>query len=423
MPERLAIPDDAGYHLRAPSLTPWYWRWVWARRIITNACRASDSPRPFAGTDDQLDSITTPASEQCESALPGLRSSQGGNAVTLDDLRQRLMRGMVIPAHPLALTRERRLDEQRQRALSRYYLQAGAGGLAVGVHTTQFAIREDAGMHRAVLQISAEAARAHPLPVVLVAGICGSTPQAAREAAMAASLGYDVGLVSLAGLSDADDEALVNHCAAVGRTLPVFGFYLQPAVGGRRLGYGFWRRLAEIETVVAVKIAPFNRYQTLDVMRAVADSGRAGQIALYTGNDDHIIEDLLTTAQFADVTVRFHGGLLGQWAVGTRRAVQLLEKAQRARQDSAMAWELWQTAPQLTDTNGALFDAANGFRGCIAGIHHVLASQRLMAGRWCLDPTEDLSPGQEAEIERVRRAYPHLHDDDFIAENVHTWLS
>ena len=330
---------------------------------------------------------------------------------------------MVIPAHPLALSAERKLDERRQRALSRYYLDAGAGGLAVGVHTTQFAIRNDAGMHRAVLSISAQAAREHEWTTVLVAGICGTTEQAVQEAEMAAALGYHAGLVSLSALAEADEDALVRHCAAVGEVLPVFGFYLQPAVGGRTLPYTFWRQLAELDRLVAIKVAPFNRYGTLDVMRAVAESGRAEQIALYTGNDDHIVEDLLMEAEFGGVSVSFCGGLLGQWAVGTRAAVDLLTMLRRVRFGLANPYDAWRIAPQMTDTNSALFDAANGFRGCIAGIHHVLAGQGLMAGRWCLDPDEDLSPGQESEIERVRTNYPHLHDDAFIRENLEAWLA
>ncbi|MBM3493625.1 MAG: dihydrodipicolinate synthase family protein [Armatimonadetes bacterium] len=339
------------------------------------------------------------------------------------ELRHRLSRGMVIPAHPLALTSERRLDSRHQRALGRYYVAAGAGGLAVGVHTTQFAIRTaGSGMHRAVLDIAASVAAESGRDVVMVAGVCGPTVQAVNEAEMAASLGYDVALVSLASLADATDAELVEHCAHIGSVMPLFGFYLQPAVGGRRLSPAFWSRLAEVETLVAIKVAPFNRYQTLDVMRAVAESGRHDEIALYTGNDDHIVEDLLMSARFAGVEVHFSGGLLGQWAVGTRRAVELLVEVRTVRKQRSSPWQLLDRSAEITDTNAALFDAANGFRGCIAGIHEVLVRQGLMADRWCLDPSEDLSPGQANEIERVLRAYPHLHDDAFIAEHLDDWL-
>ncbi len=366
----------------------------------------------------------------------------------LTGLRRRLLDGRVIPAHPLALTAERRLDERRQRALGRYYLAAGAGGLAVGVHTTQFAIRDDPALHRAVLEIAMESARERLAasasrvlgedggdrgqpssdPPVMVAGVCGRTEQALREASMAANLGYDVALVSLSAMRDEPESDLVEHCARIGEAMPIFGFYLQPAVGGRRLSHRFWARLAEVERLMAIKVAPFNRYETLDVLRAVALSGRAGEIALYTGNDDHIIEDLLMefacgSAAGASTSVGFVGGLLGQWAVGTRRAVELLGRIKAARSSGVGIAELLALAPQLTDTNSALFDAANAFRGCIAGIHEVLVRQGLMAGRWCLDPREDLSPGQSEEITRVLNAYPHLHDDDFIRKHLDAWMN
>jgi dihydrodipicolinate synthase/N-acetylneuraminate lyase len=318
-----------------------------------------------------------------------------------------LREGVVIPAHPLALTAERKLDERRQAALTRYYCDAGAGGVAVGVHTTQFAIR-GAGLYRPVLELAAAAASGRP--VLKVAGICGKTAQAVSEAVLARETGYDLGLLSLAALKDAADAELLEHCRAVGAEIPLFGFYLQPAVGGRPLSYDFWRRFCEIEAVVAIKVAPFNRYQTLDVVRAVAESGRAGEIALYTGNDDNIIPDLLT---------HFRGGLLGQWAVWTRRAVELLE---RIHHRCGIAELLAESAP-LTDANAALFDARNGFDGCIAGLHEILRRQGLLAGRWCLDPAEDLSPGQMAEIDRVTAAYPQLNDDEFVRQNLDRWLS
>jgi dihydrodipicolinate synthase/N-acetylneuraminate lyase len=350
-----------------------------------------------------------------------------------DSVHKQLLRGVVIPAHPLALTAQRTLDERHQRALTRYYCAAGAGGLAVGVHTTQFEIREPQfGLLEPVLRLAAEEARAFRQAtgkeIVLVAGAVGETPQAIREAELAAELGYHAVLLSLAALRDADDDTLLAHCRAVARVLPLFGFYLQPAVGGRVLSYNFWRRFAEIENVVAIKIAPFNRYQTIDVLRAVAESGRAQEIALYTGNDDHILLDLLTPFVFSArgqrVVLRIVGGLLGQWAVWTRRAVELLERVRKLRESGeAIPQDLLVTANQLTDANAAIFDAANGFRGCIAGINEVLRRQGLLASRACLRPEEDLSPGQEAEIARVCRDYPHLTDDDFVALHLDEWLS
>ncbi len=336
--------------------------------------------------------------------------------------REKLLAGAVIPAHPLALTADRKLDERRQRALTRYYVSAGAGGVAVGVHTTQFSIRDPRfGLLGPVLELAMEELRGRGL--IQVAGICGPTSQAVREAELAASLGYDLGLVSLAALREAPAAALLDHARAVASILPVFGFYLQPAVGGRLLPYEFWRGLAEIANVAAIKIAPFNRYQTLDVVRAVAESGRAAEIALYTGNDDAIVVDLVTPFHFAGQRLWIRGGLLGHWAVWTRRAVELLERIRAWRAQDCPVPADWLTlATHITDANAALFDAANGFHGCIAGIHEVLRRQGLLAGRWCLDPAEDLSPRQIDEIDRVLRAYPELNDDAFVAERLDEWL-
>lgn len=344
-------------------------------------------------------------------------------------VRAALQRGVVLPAHPLALTAERRLDERRQRALTRYYLAAGAGGVAVGVHTTQFAIhRPTVGLYRPVLELAAEVARersGESCPV-LVAGLVGPTDQAVAEARLAVELGYHAGLLSLGALATADDETLLAHCREVARVIPLFGFYLQPAVGGRRLSVDFWRRFAEIENVVAIKVAPFNRYQTLDVVRAIAEVGRAEEIALYTGNDDHIVLDLLETYRLAGptgpITLRFVGGLLGQWAVWTRQAVTLLDEIQQARERGEIPAALLLRATELTDANAALFDAAHDFAGCIAGLHEILRRQGLFAGRWCLDPAEDLSPGQLTEIDRVCRTYPHLTDDAFVVAHREAWL-
>ncbi|HEV3201050.1 MAG TPA: dihydrodipicolinate synthase family protein [Bryobacteraceae bacterium] len=327
------------------------------------------------------------------------------------DWLARLRQGVVIPAHPLALTASRQLDERRQRALTRYYLDAGAGGIAVGVHTTQFAIRER-GLYEPVLALAAEEARNRG--VVKIAGVCGEGPQALREARCAALLGYNAALLSLGALAGAGVEELIDHARAVGEVMPLVGFYLQPAVGGRVLDTEFWRRFAALESVVAIKIAPFNRYHTLDVLRGVADSGRATEIALYTGNDDHIVLDLVARYR----GLRMVGGLLGQWAVWTRRAVEMLEAIHR--DPDSPAWN--EAAWPLTDANAALFDVANGFRGCIAGIHEVLRRQGLLAGIWCLDPQETLSPGQLGEIDRVCAAYPELADDDFVERNRDNWL-
>jgi hypothetical protein len=343
-------------------------------------------------------------------------------------IREEVKRGMVIPAHPLALTAERKLDERRQRALTRYYLDAGAGGVAVGVHTTQFAIREPGiDLFEPVLALAAETVDAHCAKcghsALKVAGVCGKTAQALKEAAFAAETGYHAALLSLSAMRDAEIPALIAHCRAVAEVMPLFGFYLQPAVGGRILPYEFWREFAEIENVLAIKIAPFNRYQTLDVIRAVCDAGRAGDISLYTGNDDNIIVDLLQEYRFGERRARIVGGLLGHWAVWTRRAVeQLCDIHAFVESRVAVPPEILTLAAQVTDCNAAFFDAANGYVGCIAGIHEVLRRQGLMAGTWCLNEGECLSPGQAEEIDRVYRAYPQLNDDEFVAAHVDEWM-
>jgi dihydrodipicolinate synthase/N-acetylneuraminate lyase len=331
--------------------------------------------------------------------------------------REKLRRGVVIPAHPLALNANRKLDERRQRALTRYYVASGAGGVAVGVHTTQFEIRDPrVGLYEPVLRLAME--EMGSTDAIRIAGIVGPTAQAVREAELAARLGYHAGLLSLAALREASVAELAEHTRAVASIIPVFGFYLQPAVGGRVLPYAFWREFAEIENVVAIKMAPFNRYQTLDVVRAVAESGRAEDIALYTGNDDTIVVDLLTPCQFAGRTMRIVGGLLGHWAVWTHRAVELLERIRL--EPECPGW--LSRAIEITDSNAAFFDAANQFAGCIAGLHEVLRRQGLLEGRWCLNPAEELSPGQMEEIDRVYATYPHLNDADFVRENLDTWL-
>ena len=373
-----------------------------------------------------------------------------------DWVRTKLREGMVIPAHPLALNASRKLDERHQRALTCYYHAAGAGGIAVGVHTTQFAIREPQhALLEPVFRMAAETISHCDLrevtQTVLVAGICGHTRQAVGEAMLARECGFHVGLLSLAALKSEGDDQLIAHCEIVAREIPLFGFYLQPAVGGRVLSRTFWRRFAEIPNVVAIKIAPFNRYQTLDVVRAVAEAGRAEDIALYTGNDDNIVVDLLTEfcvpeagtetvvppfsgtlskhepqleiREAPAASVRIVGGLLGHWTCWTKQAVGLLDEIKRVRHKNHLPADLLTLAAQVTDCNAALFDAANNFAGCIPGIHEVLRRQGLLEGIWCLDPNETLSPGQAEEIDRVCRDYPHLTDDEFVREYLDEWLS
>jgi dihydrodipicolinate synthase/N-acetylneuraminate lyase len=338
-------------------------------------------------------------------------------------VRDTLREGVVIPAHPLALTRERRLDEERQRGLTRYYCQAGAGGIAIGVHTTQFEIRRpEHRLLEPVLKLARETLDECelklPRPMVRVTGICGTTTQAVEEARLGRELGFHAGLLSLAALRSASDVELISHCRTVASEIPVFGFYLQPAVGGRVLSYEFWRQFVEIPNVVAIKVAAFNRYHTIEVLRALAESGRAGEIALYTGNDDNIVIDLLTRHEFittsGPVRLGFAGGLLGHWAFWTRGAVRLLERCKAARASDGVPAELLTLASQVTDCNAAVFDVANGFAGCIPGIHEMLRRQGLLENVHCLNPNETLSPGQRNEIDRIYRAYPHL--SDFVAE-------
>ena len=339
--------------------------------------------------------------------------------------------GLVIPAHPLALTGQRKLNEQRQRALTRYYHAAGAGGIAVGVHTTQFAIRDPQhGLFKAVLQLASETIAdcnaQTSRQTVLISGICGRTEQAVHEAEVAREFGFHAGLLSLAALKSESDDELISHCQSVAKVIPLVGFYLQPAAGGRLLSRQFWQRFAEIPNVIAIKIAPFNRYQTLDVVRAVAEGGRADDIALYTGNDDNIVADLLTEFRVpvgdTKAKVRIVGGLLGQWACWTKRAVELLDTIREVRRKSQSSAELLTLGAQITDSNAALFDAANGFAGCIPGIHEVLRRQGLLEGTWCLDEKEQLSPGQKEEIDRVSRVYPRLNDDEFVRRHLDEWL-
>jgi hypothetical protein len=338
-----------------------------------------------------------------------------------------LRRGAVIPAHPLALNEDYQFDPNRMSALTRYYIDAGAGGLAVGVHTTQFAIRE-IGLYEPVLRLCADTASAWTdRPLVRIAGVIGRTEQACWEADIAHSLGYHAGLLSLAAFKGASEDELIEHCTAVGRHIPLIGFYLQPSVGGIRLSFDFWRRFAAIENVLAIKIAPFNRYATLDVVRGVVAAQAEHRVSLYTGNDDHIVADLVTPYTLMrdgePVTVRIRGGLLGHWSVWVQAAVKLLERCQAEAKKPAVSAELLALDAQVTDCNSALFDVAHAFHGCIAGCHEVLRRQGLLRGIWCLDRNEGLSPGQAEELTRVSAAYPHLTDDAFVAGNLGRWLA
>ena len=342
-------------------------------------------------------------------------------------VRRLIAQGTVIPAHPLALDAKRALDTTHQRALTRYYIDAGAGGLAVGVHTTQFAIR-DAGLYRPVLELAAETAASWTTkPLALVAGLCGPTPQALAEARTALAIGYHAGLLSLAAMKSASEDEIIGHCEAVAREIPLVGFYLQPAVGGVILGANFWRRFAAIDNVIAIKIAPFNRYRTLDVLRGVSAAGALERVALYTGNDDHILLDLVLPFDLREggITTRAHirGGLLGHWSVWTASATRQFERCRTARGQGAVPDDLLALDARITDCNSAFFDVANDFAGCIAGCHEVLRRQGLLEGTWCLDPAEGLSSGQLQEIDRVCREHADLSDDGFVAANLPRWLA
>lgn len=342
-----------------------------------------------------------------------------------------LKKGTVIPALPLALNSKRKLDVRRQRALFRYYLDAGAGGVAVAVHTTQFAIRHpEVGLYSPLLELANEefsrfVTRTNK-PVIRIAGVIGKTDQALKEAALAVQNKFHAVLLSVAAFKDATNDEIIEHCRKISEVIPVIGFYLQPAVGGRKLNADFWREFAGIENVIAIKIAPFNRYQTFDVIRGVVESGRADDIALYTGNDDNILVDLLSHYQITNggksTKKQIAGGLLGHWAVWTHSAVRLLKEVHDGKFDNDIQQTLT-LANQITDSNAAFFDSANNFAGCIVGLHEVLRRQGLLEGLWTLDPEEVLSPGQMEEIDRVYAAYPHLNDDAFISENINSWLS
>ena len=343
------------------------------------------------------------------------------------EIRKLIADGTVMPAHPLALTAERQLDKTHQRALTRYYIDACSGGLAVGVHTTQFAIR-DVGLYRPVLELAAEtAANWTKRPLAMVAGLAGPTKQATAEARTARDIGYHAGLLSLAAMKSASEDDIIAHCTAVAAEIPLVGFYLQPAVGGVILSSRFWQRFASIDNVIAIKIAPFNRYRTLDVLRGVAAAGALDRVALYTGNDDHILLDLMLPFDLRDngVTTRtyFKGGLLGHWSVWTASAIKQFGRCKAARYKDSVPADLLALDARVTDCNSAFFDVVNNFHGCIAGCHEVLRRQGLMKGLWCLDPNEGLSPGQKGEIDRVYREHADLSDDAFVAANLEKWLA
>ena len=339
-------------------------------------------------------------------------------------IKELLNKGTIIPAHPLVLNQDRKLDEERQRRLTRYYIAAGVGGVAVGVHTTQFEIRNpEVNLLETVLKLAAEEIEKAQSdnPFIKIAGIVGTTSNAIKEAELAAKYGYNLGLVSLGGLKDYSETELIKHVEDVSKIIPVFGFYLQPAVGGHLLSYKFWRDFVEIPNVHAIKVAAFNRYQTLDVVRAVCTSPRRNEIALYTGNDDNIVADLLTPYRFTIndkiVEKRFVGGLLGHWAVWTKKSVELFKEIKQCvANDSSQIEKLLSKGIEVTDMNEVIFDAHNSFHGCIPGIHEVLKRQGLMEGRWCLNPKEELSEGQIEEIDRIYKMYPHNTDDEFIKE-------
>ncbi|MCR2822059.1 dihydrodipicolinate synthase family protein [Lederbergia panacisoli] len=346
------------------------------------------------------------------------------------DVKKELLNGTVIPAHPLALTENRQLDEASQRALTRYYIDAGVGGIAVGVHTTQFEIRDpNFNLYEKVLSLAMEEVEKANIAdtFIKIAGICGRTEQAKREAEYAIETGYDLGLVSLGGLNDLTEEQLLTHIKRIADIIPVFGFYLQPLVGGRVLSYEFWKTFADIQNVYAVKIAPFNRYQAFDVVRAVCHSNRNEEIALYTGNDDNIVSDLLTTYQISvgdkKINKKIVGGLLGHWSVWTKRVVDIFKEIKAGQNKEFIPSDLLTLGQQITDANAAFFDPSHDFKGSIAGINEVLARQGLLKGNWCLLEKEKLSPNQMEEIDRVYEQYPHLHDDEFVKSNIEKWFA
>lgn len=349
-----------------------------------------------------------------------------------DNILNQIAKGIVIPAAPLALKGNRAFDERRQRALIRYYLEAGVGGVAVGMHFTQFEIRlPGINLFEPVLRTCSGVIDRYTeetgRPVAKLAGICGHTKQAVKEAVLARELGYDLGVVSMTAFRGAQTGEMIHHLRELAGIIPLFGFYLLTGVGGIVLPYDFWRQLAELENIIGIKIAPFNRYQTLDVVRAVAEAGKENDIVLYTGNDDSIIHDLITPFKYkvgdSCKTVRIRGGLLGHWAFWTKKAVELLEEIHGiTNSGDVIPAELLTRAAQITDVNAAVFDACHTFAGSIPGVNEILRRQGLFEGIWTLKPEEGLSPGQREEIDRVYESYPHLNDDQFVRENIDRWM-
>jgi len=349
------------------------------------------------------------------------------------EILKEVKRGTVIPAMPLALDANRKFDVKHQSALAKYYIDAGAGGIAVGVHSTQFEIRDPKiNLFKPVLKHTADTidsyAGSKGRSLLKIAGVCGKTPQAIPEAEYAVSCGFHACLLSLAALKDEPIDKIVSHCQKIADIMPVIGFYLQPAVGGKVLPFEFWRQFAEIKNVLAIKMAPFNRYQTFDVVRAVCEAGRENDITLYTGNDDNIVVDLLTEYKIVTTKnakkIRIRGGLLGHFCVWTKSAVELMEEIHQITENNLpVPQSLLTKAIEVTDCNAALFDTANAFAGCIPGIHEVLRRQGLLKGIWCLNPHEVLSPGQSDELDRVCKSYPHLIDDEFVRSNLKHWLT
>ncbi|MCJ8329003.1 MAG: dihydrodipicolinate synthase family protein [Lentisphaeria bacterium] len=346
---------------------------------------------------------------------------------------EKFRKGCVIPAHPLSLNEDKTMDTDDMRAIARYYIDAGVGGIAIGVHTTQFEIRDpDVGLFEKVLRFTSSTIDSYcaetKQSIMKISGVCGDTEQAISEARFSRELGFHASLLSLAALKDASIDEMIAHCKAIAAEIPIIGFYLQPAVGGRVLPFEFWRRFAEIDNVLGIKMAPFNRYQTIDVVRAVCEAGKENDITLYTGNDDNIVMDLLSPYRFETETgpkeIRIKGGLLGHWCVWTRTAVALIDELHTYTESNRdIPQELLTRNIEVTDSNAVFFDAANAFAGCIPGVHEVLRRQGLMKSVRCLNSKEILSPGQSDEIDRVYASYPHLNDDAFIKDNIDKWFA
>ncbi len=330
--------------------------------------------------------------------------------------------GTVIPATPLMLDSNRKFDKAMQKRLTRYYLEAGVGGIATAVHTTQFEIRKpEINLYETVISSVMDTINEYEEEtgkvIVKVAGVCGDIEQATKEATLAKNLGFDAVLLSTGGLDSWSEDALVERAKVIAGIIPVILFSMQTAVGGRKFSYAYWEKAAEIEGVVAVKCASFNRYQTHDIVRAMTLSSRADKIALYTGNDDNIVIDLATEYVFeADGETKraeIVGGLLGHWCAWTKKAVEIFHGI---KSGEIKGEKLLSLAAAVTDTNSAFFDTTNNFAGCIAGVHEVLRRQGFTDGIYLLNPEEQLSDGQFEEIDRVYRMYPELNDDAFAKE-------